>query len=80
MKISLWRDHYFQHFHFLRAGKKKKKNRIYAHADNTEKVAWSLLAFVKQGEMFPTVYRIEISLINPMIQCLSQATASEKTH
>jgi len=45
-----------------------------------KKVAESLPASVKQEEKFPTVYSIEISLINPMIQCLSQATASEKIH
>lgn len=37
-----------------------------------KKVVQILLAFAKQEEMFPTDYTIEISLINPMIQSLSQ--------
>lgn len=45
-----------------------------------KRVAWSVLASVKQEEMFPIVYSTEFSLINPITECFSQKTASEKMH
>lgn len=60
--------------------KKEKKKHIYGHADNRKKLHSVYRHLSNKKKMFATVYSIEISLINPMIQCLSQATASEKIH
>lgn len=46
--------------HFLRTGEKKNQEKSILESSE---VAWNLLTFLKQKEMFPTVYSIVVCFL-----------------